>query len=86
MKKLYIIQLVLFSIVFSSWNNPYINTTETLQLEYGMPTNIDEDTILDREWNEKAAQMQLLKFFEAWGFADPVTAEKRKDLSAILFS
>ena len=37
MKKLYIIQLVLFSIVFSSWNNPYINTTETLQLEYGMP-------------------------------------------------
>ena len=41
---------------------------------------------IDREWNEKAAQMQLLKFFEAWGFADPVTAEKRKDLSAILFS
>ena len=41
---------------------------------------------IDREWNEKAAQSQLLKFFEAWGFADPVTAEKRKDLSAILFS
>ena len=36
MKKLYIIQLVLFSTMFSSWNNPYINTTETLQLEYGM--------------------------------------------------
>lgn len=41
---------------------------------------------MDREWNEKAAQTQLLKFFEAWGFADPVTVEKRKDLSAILFS
>ena len=41
---------------------------------------------IDREWNEKAAQTQLLKFFEAWGFADPVTIEKRKDLSAILFS
>ena len=41
---------------------------------------------IDREWNEKAAQAQLLKFFEAWGFADPVTVEKRKDLSAILFS
>ena len=41
---------------------------------------------IDREWNEKAAQAQLLKFFEAWGFGDPVTVEKRKDLSAILFS
>ena len=41
---------------------------------------------IDRDWNEKAAQSQLLKFFEAWGFADPVTVEKRKDLSAILFS
>ena len=40
----------------------------------------------DREWNEKASQTQLLKFFEAWGFTDPVTVEKRKDLSAILFS
>ena len=36
MKKLFIIQLVLFSFIFSSWNNPFINTTETLQLEYGM--------------------------------------------------
>jgi len=41
---------------------------------------------IDREWNEKAAQSQLLKFFEAWGFTDPVTVEKRKNLSAILFS
>ena len=41
---------------------------------------------IDRDWNEKAAQSQLLKFFEAWGFTDPVTVEKRKELSAILFS
>ena len=36
MKKLFIIQLVLFSFIFSSWNNPFIDTNETLQLEYGM--------------------------------------------------
>ena len=36
MKKLFIIQLTLFSFIFSSWNNPFVNTTETLQLEYGM--------------------------------------------------
>jgi len=41
---------------------------------------------IDREWNEKAAQGQLLKFFEVWGFSDPITIEKRKNLSAILFS
>ena len=45
-----------------------------------------ESIFKDREWGEKAAQAQLLKFFEAWGFADPITIEKRKDLSAILFS
>jgi len=27
----------------------------------------------DRAWNEEAARKQLLKFFEAWGFADPAT-------------
>jgi N-acetyl sugar amidotransferase len=32
---------------------PLIVWGENPQLEYGMPTNIDEDTILDREWNEK---------------------------------
>jgi putative thioredoxin len=45
-----------------------------------------ESIKIDREWNEKAAQGQLLKFFEVWGFSDPITIEKRKNLSAILFS
>ncbi len=40
----------------------------------------------DRNWNEDAARLQLLKFFEAWGNADPVTAASRRKLSAILFS
>jgi len=35
------------------YNVPLIVWGENPQLEYGMPTNIDEDTILDREWNEK---------------------------------
>lgn len=41
---------------------------------------------LDKEWNEKAAQSQLLKFFEVWGFSDPVSIDKRKSLSSVLFS
>ena len=40
----------------------------------------------DRSWNEGAARMQLLKFFEAWGNADPATVAARRKLSAILFS
>ena len=32
---------------------PLIIWGENPQLEYGQPTNIDTDTILDREWNEK---------------------------------
>jgi len=40
----------------------------------------------DRKWNEDAARLQLLKFFEAWGFDDPATAAARRRLSAILFS
>jgi putative thioredoxin len=40
----------------------------------------------DRKWNEEAARLQLLKFFEAWGFDDPVTGAARRRLSAILFS
>jgi len=39
-----------------------------------------------RGWNEDAARLQLLKFFEAWGFDDPVTMASRRKLSAILFS
>ena len=45
-----------------------------------------ESIKLDREWNERAAQNQLLKFFEVWGFTDPVAIAKRKNLSSILFS
>ena len=41
---------------------------------------------LDRTWNEGAARLQLLKFFEAWGHADPATMAARRKLSAILFS
>ena len=40
----------------------------------------------DRAWNEGAARLQLLKFFEAWGIADPVTLAARRKLSALLFS
>ena len=41
---------------------------------------------LDRNWNEGAARAQLLKFFEALGFADPLSVDGRKRLSSILFS
>ena len=41
---------------------------------------------LDRNWNEAAARQQLLKFFEALGFADPLSVAGRKRLSTILFS
>ena len=40
----------------------------------------------DRNWNEGAARLQLLKFFEAWGFEDPATMASRRKLSALLFS
>ena len=40
----------------------------------------------NRAWNEDAARLQLLKFFEAWGFDDPVSTSARRKLSAVLFS
>jgi putative thioredoxin len=40
----------------------------------------------DRKWNEEAARKQLVKFFEAFGPADPLTLQGRRKLSAILFS
>lgn len=40
----------------------------------------------DRAWNEQAARQQLVKFFEAFGPADPLTKSGRRRLSAILFS
>jgi len=39
----------------------------------------------DRAWNEDAARLQLLKFFEAWGFDDEATMAARRKLSALLF-
>jgi putative thioredoxin len=39
-----------------------------------------------RGWNEDAARLQLLKFFEAWGLDDPTTMAARRKLSALLFS
>ena len=41
---------------------------------------------LDRNWNEGAARAQLLKFFEALGFTDPLAVDGRKRLSSILFA
>jgi putative thioredoxin len=40
----------------------------------------------DRKWNEEAARLQLLKFFESWGSDDPVTGAARRRLSSLLFS
>jgi putative thioredoxin len=40
----------------------------------------------ERGWNDGAARLQLLKFFEAWGFDDPITLASRRKLSALLFS
>jgi len=40
----------------------------------------------NRGWNEDAARLQLLKFFEAWGFDDPATTAARRRLSSVLFS
>ena len=39
-----------------------------------------------RTWNEGAARLQLLKFFESWGSDDPATMAARRRLSALLFS
>ncbi|MCX7381993.1 MAG: co-chaperone YbbN [Alphaproteobacteria bacterium] len=38
-----------------------------------------------RAWNEDGARLQLLKFFEAWGFDDAATMAARRKLSALLF-
>ena len=40
----------------------------------------------DRKWNDDGARKQLVQFFDAWGFADPIAVEGRKKLSSILFS
>ncbi len=35
---------------------------------------------------EEAARQQLLKLFEVWGPADPITLSARRQLSSLLFS
>ncbi len=40
----------------------------------------------DRSWQDEKARVQLLKFFDAWGPADPSTLRARRKLSGILFS
>jgi len=40
----------------------------------------------DREWNDQAARVQLLKLFEAFGPTDKLTVQARRRLSSILFS
>jgi putative thioredoxin len=39
----------------------------------------------DRQWNDDGARKQLLQFFEAMGFNDPLSVDGRKRLSQLLF-
>ena len=41
---------------------------------------------INRNWEDDKAKQLLLKYFEAWGFADPVSVAGRKKLSTLLFS
>jgi putative thioredoxin len=45
-----------------------------------------ESIAINRAWNDEAARKQLIKLFEAFGHADPLTVDARKRLSSILFS
>ena len=40
----------------------------------------------EREWNENAAQKELMNFFEAWGPKDPATIAGRRKMASILFA
>lgn len=40
----------------------------------------------DRGWNDDGARKQLLQFFDAWGFTDPLSVAGRRRLSSLLFS
>ncbi|MFA5593172.1 MAG: thioredoxin [Micavibrio sp.] len=48
--------------------------------------NLIEIIRRDRAWNDEAPRKELLRFFEALGFSDPLAAEGRKKLSRMLFS
>jgi putative thioredoxin len=39
----------------------------------------------NRAWNDDAARLQLLKFFESWGLDDAASIAARRKLSALLF-
>ncbi|WP_240796844.1 co-chaperone YbbN [Terasakiella sp. SH-1] len=39
----------------------------------------------DRNWNEDAARLQMLKIFEALGLSDPLVIKVRKKLTTVLF-
>ena len=41
---------------------------------------------INRGWNDGAARVRLLEFFESWGSEEPVTGTARRRLSSILFS
>ncbi len=45
-----------------------------------------EITRKDRSWEDDKARLQLLKYLEAWGFADPASVTARRKLSSVLFS
>ncbi len=40
----------------------------------------------NRKWNDEAARKQLVKMFDSFGHADPLTISARKRLSSILFA
>ena len=40
----------------------------------------------DKAWNDGAARLQLLRFFESWGFDDAATMTARRKLSTLLFA
>ena len=52
----------------------------------GAIDNLLEIIRQDRGWNNDAARLELLRFFEALGFADPLAVQGRKKLSRLLFS
>lgn len=71
------------------------NHEARLNLAMALNAQDDREAALDhmlkiieqnRDWNDKAARTQLLKFFEAWGPTDEFTLSGRRRLSSILFS
>lgn len=48
--------------------------------------NLLEILAKDRMWKDEAARLELLRFFEALGFSDPLSVAGRKKLSRLLFS